>query len=100
MLTLERELVEVYRGQLLRVAETGDLLGLGAEDQAVLREAGVLVEYLDGKSGGTYTGLSPEARRAMLGLPRVGIFRRGIWLGSKEAKRSSLEEATKRTEQK
>ncbi|MFH2110405.1 MAG: hypothetical protein ABIJ47_03980 [Candidatus Bathyarchaeota archaeon] len=75
MVTVERELVEVYRGQLLRVAEAGDLSGLGAEDQAVLREAGVLVEYLDWKCGGTYTGLSPGARRMALGLPRARIIR-------------------------
>ena len=75
MLTVERELVDIYRGQLLAVAETGDLSGLSGEDQAVLREAGVLVEYLDWKNRGTYTGLSPEARRTVLGLPRARIIR-------------------------
>ena len=75
MLTLERELVEVYRDQLLRVAEAGDLSGFSEEDQAILREAGVLVEYLDWKSGGTYTGLSPGARRVALGLPRARIMK-------------------------
>ncbi|MFH2111751.1 MAG: hypothetical protein ABIJ47_10895 [Candidatus Bathyarchaeota archaeon] len=75
MLTLERELVDIYRSQLLRVAEAGDLSGLSGEDQAILREAGVLVEYLDWKNGGTYTGLSPDARRVALRLPSARIIR-------------------------
>ena len=75
MLTVERELVDIYRSQLLAVTKHGDLSGLSEEEQAVLREAGVLVEYLDWKSGGTYTGLSPGARRMALGLPRARIIR-------------------------
>ena len=75
MLTVERELVDIYRSQLLAVAKHGDLSGLSEEDQAVLREAGVLVEYLDWKSGGTYLGLAPEARRMALGLPRARIIK-------------------------
>ena len=68
-------MVDIYRSQLLTLAETRDLSGLSGEDQAILREAGVLVEYLDWKNGGTYTGLSPEARRAALRLPRARIIR-------------------------
>ena len=75
MVTVERELVENYRNQLLAVAKHGDLSGLSGEDQAVLREAGVLVEYLDWKCGGIYTGLSPGARRMALRLPRARIIR-------------------------
>ena len=68
-------MVDIYRSQLLTLAETRDLSGLSGEDQAILREAGVLVEYLDWKSGGTYLGLSPGARRMALGLPRARIIR-------------------------
>ena len=75
MLALDQELVEVYHEQLLRVAETGSLLVLSDEDQGILREARVLVEYLDWKSGGTYTGLSPWARRQVLGLPRARVMK-------------------------
>ena len=75
MLALDQELVEVYQEQLLRVAETGALSELSAEDQAILRDARVLVEYLDRKSGGTYTGLSPWARCQVLGLPRAKIMK-------------------------
>ena len=75
MLALDQELVEVYLEQLLQVAETGALSELSAEDQAILREARVLVEYMDWKSGGTYTGLSPWARRQVLGLPRARVMK-------------------------
>ncbi|MFH2110969.1 MAG: hypothetical protein ABIJ47_06885 [Candidatus Bathyarchaeota archaeon] len=75
MRDLDMELVEVYREQLLRVAESRDLSALGKEDMAILREAGILVDYLDWRSGATYTGLSPWARRQVLGLPKARIMK-------------------------